>query len=157
MCRSPSDLHHLILSSAYEPLTLVGLSLDIVVALAVRYAKRPWRRAPADLSGLPLLGNAFIVVTTLTKFTGRARMGTTVPCAVQVITEISTNMAIPESLPSVKVSSDSDAFTDSDLAFDRTKLPSRPAPGVSMTDVLDRLKSTFFSFTLARRSWLAVT
>jgi hypothetical protein len=66
------------------------------------------------------------VVTTLAQI--KARMGTTVPCAVQVTTETSTNAAPPKILSPVKISSDS-SFTDNVLAFDREKYPVSPVPG----------------------------
>ncbi|KAN0138650.1 hypothetical protein V8E53_003638 [Lactarius tabidus] len=70
------------------------------------------------------------IVNTFTQLSLRVRAGTTVPCAVQVTTETSTNAAIPKNLPP-KVSSDSVAsFTDSVLAFDREKYPKPPVPGV---------------------------
>lgn len=37
----------------------ISLIVGIVVVLAVRYAKSPWRRVPSGPSGLPVLGNAF--------------------------------------------------------------------------------------------------
>jgi len=60
------------------------------------------------------------VVTTRTQL--KARLGTTVPCAVRVTTETSVNMAAPKSLPPVPVSLDSGASSgDSALGFDGEK------------------------------------
>lgn len=56
----------------------------------------------------------------------KVRMRTTLPCAVQVTTETSTNAAVPKSLPPV----DDASFTDSVLVFDREKYPMAPVPGV---------------------------
>ena len=55
-----SDLRYHLLSFRSVSLTLpVGLIVGIVVVLAVRYAKSPWRRVPPGPSGYPVLGNAF--------------------------------------------------------------------------------------------------
>jgi hypothetical protein len=45
--------------SLSQPLTpYVGLILSLIIILAAKYARSPWRKVPPGPKGLPILGNA---------------------------------------------------------------------------------------------------
>jgi len=57
------SFHCLSFAARFEPLSShIGLILSLLIILAVRYARSPWRKVPPGPKGLPMIGNVLQLI-----------------------------------------------------------------------------------------------